>query len=288
MTDPKYSVLISVYSKASAEELTEAVNSMLDQTLPTDNIVLVEDGPLTPELDSSIAELVSRAGDIIDIVKLPVNRGLGIALNEGLAHCRHELVARMDSDDISVRDRCEKQLTLLANAPDIDIVSSSVVEFKTAVTEVEREASPLPGYSIGMITGRRNVPASDDQIRKYSRKRSPFNHPAVMFRRSAVIEAGGYSEEYHLFEDYHLWVRMLMKGSKGANIDEALVYMRTADDTYARRGGQQYAKDLLRFHKWLRSIGWSTRLDYITGAVPHALVCKLPGRMRRGVYKLLR
>lgn len=288
MTDLKYSVLISVYSKASARELTEAVNSMLDQTRPTDNIVLVEDGPLTPELDSAIDDLISRSGNIIDIVKLPVNQGLGIALNEGLARCRHDLVARMDSDDISVRTRCEKQIAFIEKHPDIDIVSSSIMEFRTASTEEELCASPLPGYSIGSVTGRRDVPISDDQIRIFSKKRTPFNHPAVIFRRSAVINAGGYSEEYHLFEDYHLWVRMLKAGSKGANLDEALVYMRTADDTYARRGGKKYARDLLNFHKWLRSIGWSTRRDYITGALPHALVCRTPGWMRRGVYKLLR
>ena len=179
----------------------------------------------------------------------------------------------MDTDDISKPDRCEKQLALFRDNPEVSLSSGTVSEF------VEDPAQP---------TGLRTLPLTDQEIREFSKKRNPMNHPCVMFRKSAVEAVGGYKETYHLFEDYYLWVRMLMNGYKAQNTADILLDMRTPADIYMRRGGKRYAEDMLRFHKWLKSKGWSSTKDYLTGAIPHALVCVLPNGLRKAIYKGLR
>lgn len=138
------------------------------------------------------------------------------------------------------------------------------------------------------ITGRRVLPEHQSEIVRFSKKRNPFNHPSVMFRKSDVIEAGGYSERFHLFEDYYLWVRMLKNGCQTANIRETLLNMRVSEDTYMRRGGLSYAKDMIRFHYWLLRTDWIKGLDFLTGTIPHVIVCLMPGGVRKVVYKILR
>ena len=266
--DGGYSVLISVYAKERADYLKQSIESILSQTVLSDDIVIVCDGALTRELD----DVLDSFKDKIRLVRLPENRGLGKALNAGLAECRHDLVARMDSDDIALPGRMEKQLKLFASDPDISFASGTIEEF-----------SGTPDN----ITGKRSVPLDNEAIRRYSRKRNPMNHPAVMFRKSAVQAVGGYNEDYPLFEDYSLWVRMLMNGSKAVNTDDTLVYMRVDDNTFERRGGKRYASDMLRFHKYLKSEKWSSLSDYLTGALPHAIVCVLPNGLRKLIYKKL-
>ncbi len=263
-----YSVLMSVYAKEDPSYLTSSIRSILDQTVPTDDFVIVCDGPLTEGLESVLRD----SEDSIRLIRLPENRGLGKALDAGLKECRHELVARMDSDDIAYPDRMEKQLKAFSEDPDLALMSGTITEFKDTVSAV---------------TGKREVPLTNADIRAFSRKRNPMNHPAVMFKKSAVMAAGGYSEDYPLFEDYYLWVRMLQNGAIAANTSDPLVYMRVDDKTYLRRGGRKYASDMLRFHKYLRRSGWSSATDYITGAVPHAIICVMPNFIRGLIYSKL-
>lgn len=267
-----YSVLMSVYFKENPEYLRESMMSIWNQTLKTDDFVLVCDGPLIEELNSVINEMQIMFGKTLHIIRLKENSGLGIALNEGLEHCKNELIARMDSDDVSRTDRCGKQVKYFESHPDLKLLSGIIHEFDE---------------DIHHPTGKRELPLTNDKIRTFSRKRNPMNHPCVMFCKSAVIDAGGYRETYHLFEDYDLWIRMLLKDYEAANLNSVLLDMRTPADIYLRRGGKQYARDLLRFHKWLKSIGWSTSTDYMTGAIPHAIVCILPNGIRRLIYKRL-
>ena len=204
---------------------------------------------------------------------MDVNSGLGIALNEGLKHCKNEIVVRQDSDDISKKDRCEKEFEVFNKIEDISIISSSLEEFYG---------------DINNTIGVKKIPTTYEEIIKYSRKRNPFNHPAVMFKKTDVLDVGSYDETYHFFEDYYLWIRLLQSKYKGMNIHEALVYMRVPNDFYKRRGGFKYAKDLLRFHNYLRNSKWESNLDFITGAIPHAIVSILPTWSRKIVYKGLR
>lgn len=269
MTGTGYSVLMSVYHKEKAEYLREAMESIWKQTVPTEDFVLVCDGPLNEELDSVIQQAEAQH-PALHVVRLPKNGGLGNALNEGLKHCRFDLVARMDSDDVSLPQRCEKQLEAFAEDPSLSIVSATLEEFCGTETK-----------------GRRSLPEHHEEILAFSKKRNPFSHPVVMFRKADVLAAGSYNEEYHLFEDYYLWMRMLQRGCKGRNLPEVLLRMRVTDDAYERRGGYPYAKDMLRFHRWILSTGWTSPVDFLTGAVPHTLVCIVPNGLRRVIYKSL-
>lgn len=268
----QYSVLMSVYIKEKPEFLKQAMESIRMQTVPTNDFVLVCDGPLTDALETVIKEEQDKFGAILRVIRIKENGGLGKALNEGLKLCKNELVARMDSDDLSKKDRCQKQIKLFTEDLELAFTSGTVSEFEYDPTTPE---------------GKRNVPISYEDIKHYSRKRNPMNHPCVMFKKSAVEDSGGYKETFHLFEDYYLWVRMMMNGYKAVNLEDVLLDMRTPADIYLRRGGKKYANDLLKFHKWLLKNAWSTKSDYLTGALPHALICVLPNGIRKQIYKIL-
>ena len=272
MSQSRYSVLMSVYIKEDPGNLLQAMESMVQQTVPPDDFVLVCDGPMTPLLDNVIAEEKKKLGETLQVVRLSENGGLGRALNIGLSYCKNDLVARMDSDDISVPDRCQKQLMLFAKNPKLDISSGTLLEF------VDSPQKPI---------GKREVPIENKDIVHYSKKRSPFNHPCVMFRKEAVKKVGGYKETYHLFEDYYLWIRMLQSKCYAQNLPDVLLYMRAPVDMYKRRGGKEYAKSMLRFHWWVFTSGWTNLMDFCTGALPHAFVCTMPVFMRKAVYKVL-
>lgn len=215
----KYSVLMSLYKKENPEYLRLAIDSMLNQTVPPDEIVLVEDGPLTDELYAVLDEY-----PMLRRIKNKTNMGLGLALNIGLKECRNELVARMDTDDISLPERCEIQIEFLNLHQNISIVGGQINEFIGEIANV---------------VGRREVPTEDIQLKKFLRKRCPFNHMTVMFRKTAVLEAGNYQECFWN-EDYNLWIRMSLEGKKFANVPETLVIVRVGADMYQRRGGKKY------------------------------------------------
>ena len=167
----QYSVLMSVYYKENSEHLRAAMDSIWNQTIPTDNFILVCDGPLNADLDAVIKEMEKEHSNTLCIVRLKKNVGLGNALNEGIKHCKHELVARMDSDDISRSDRCERQLAVFREHPDVSICSGIVEEFSTSTTKIEAKRVP---------------PEMQDEIFAFSKKRNPFNHPCVMYKKTAV------------------------------------------------------------------------------------------------------
>lgn len=228
-----YSVLMSVYKKEKPEYLKQAIESMLNQTVQTNDFVLVCDGPLTHELDSLIEDICGQYPELFQIIRLKKNSGLGNALNVGLKKCRHELVARMDSDDKSLPNRCELQLRQFKEKPELAFCSGDIAEFIKDTKEIQNI---------------RHVPTSYNQILRFAKKRNPMNHMAVMFRRSAVEDVGGYIE-IRYFEDYYLWVRMLKKGYKAANIDQILVNVRIGNGMYERRGGIAYAKNVCILQK---------------------------------------
>ena len=213
----KYSVLMSVYYKENPEFLRQAIDSMLKQTVKPDQIVLVEDGPLTDSLERVICAFENNP--LFTVVKLKENMGLGRALDEGLKYCRNELVARMDSDDISLLQRCEKELALFKEDPDLDIVSGAIAEFETDPSNIKSH---------------RIVPAEDPEIRKQMRRRSAFNHPAVMYKKSAVLRCGGYGGSLRK-EDHDLFSRMVNMGCHARNLQEDVLLYRTGENAIRRR-----------------------------------------------------
>lgn len=264
----KYSVLMSVYEKEKPEYLRQSIESILAQTVAADEFVIVCDGPLNAELDGVISEYVSDYGSFFKIIRQKENRGLGNALNAGLQYCSNNLVARMDSDDISMPDRMERQLAVFAKK-DVDIVSGSVAEFLESTDNV--------------VT-RRVLPDNSKEIRKFAKRRNPFNHPAVMYKKESVIKAGGY-EDFLLFEDYHLWIRMLCMGCEGYNIPEDILYMRSGTSLYGRRGGISYAKQIIRFRWYMLRCGYVGIGDFIVSSIGHSLIALLPNGVRKMFYE---
>ena len=265
----QYSVLMSVYRKENAEYLRTAMDSIWNQTIPTDDFVLVCDGPLTAELDAVIEEMKKEHPDTLHVVRLEKNGGLGNALNVGIKECKHELVARMDSDDISRQDRCERQLKVFQEHPDISVVSGIVEEFTTSTSEIE---------------ARRVPPETHEEIITFAKKRNPFNHPCVMYKRSAVEAAGGY-QDFYLLEDYYLWIRMLQKGSQGYNLQEPLLWMRAGSDMYKRRAGWKYAMSQKALFKYMKDSGFISGSLYMKSVAVRTASSLTPNWLREFMFK---
>ena len=262
--DEKYSVLMSVYYREKPEYLRQSMESILHQTVPTDNFVLVCDGPLNSELDAVIAQMQQAFGPVLYVLRLKQNGGLGKALNTGIQHCKNELVARMDSDDISRPDRCEKQLKVFAEHPEYSLVSGIVEEFDT---------------NIHHVTASRVVPEKQVDILNFAKKRNPFNHPCIMYKKSAVQAAGGY-QDFYLLEDYFLWIRMLQKGFQGYNIQEPLLWMRAGSDMYKRRGGWKYVASQRRLLRYMNQNNFISRSTYFSMLCIRAGVAMMPNGLR--------
>ena len=241
--ESNYSVLMSVYYKEHPEYLRQSMQSIYDQTIPTNDFVLVCDGPLTPALDTVITDMQKIFGFRLHVIRLLKNGGLGNALNVGMQQCKNNLVARMDSDDISRSDRCERQLAVFRDHPEFSLVSGIVEEFSDTIDHV---------------TVRRIVPEQQADILAFAKKRNPFNHPCIMYKKSDVEAAGGY-QDFYLLEDYYLWIRMLQQGFIGYNLQEPLLWMRAGSDMYKRRGGWKY---FLSQHKLLSYMHQSKFISY--------------------------
>lgn len=268
-----YSVLMSVYYKENSEYLKQAIESIQAQTFPTDDFVLVCDGPLNQELDSVIKKKQQEMKNILNVVRLKKNAGLGNALNKGIQQCKNELVARMDSDDISYPDRCEKQLMVFNTYPEISVCSGIVEEFATNPKVVE---------------SRRVPPETQEEIREFAKVRNPFNHPCVMYKKPDVEAVGSY-KDFYLLEDYYLWVRMIMAGYQGYNLQEPLLHMRAGTDMYMRRGGLKYAKTQEKLFRFMKNNGFISKGQYIKNCVIRGETSLAPNWLRKFVFeKVLR
>jgi len=269
MKEQKYSVLMSVYHKEKPEYLRASMESIQKQTVPTDDFVLVCDGPLGDELNSVITQMQEQMSEALNVIRLEENGGLGRALNEGMKHCRHELVARMDSDDISRPERCEKQLAVFYEHPEISIVGAVIEEFSETKEQVE---------------SRRIVPEFHDDIVKAAKKRNPFNHPSVMFKRQAALDSGNYPPVRYI-QDYYLWVAMLSKGFIGYNIQEPLVWMRGGYDLYKRRLRWIYIKHRLDLFKYMRRSKFITYPRYMFLSFIHICSFLIPPGIRNYIVR---
>lgn len=267
--DNSYSVLMSVYEKEKAMYLRQAMDSIWCQTIPTDDFVLVCDGPLNSELDTVINKMQARHPKELVVVRLKKNGGLGNALNIGIKECKHKLVARMDSDDISRPDRCERQLKVFHNHQNVSVVSGIVEEFATSIDRIE---------------ARRVLPEKHNEILLFAKKRNPFNHPCVMYKKAAVEAAGGY-QDFYLLEDYYLWIRMLQNGNIGYNLQEPLLWMRAGSDMYKRRAGWKYAQSQKALFRYMRDSGFIDTPQYIKSVVVRTASSLTPNWFREFMFK---
>ena len=265
----KYSVLMSLYIKEKPEYLRLALDSMLCQTIIPDEIVIVEDGPLTDDLYAVMDEYKDKFPQIIRTVRNEKNLGLGLALNVGLKECRNELVARMDTDDISKPDRCEKQLAVFAKNPELSIVGSFVDEFSENSEK---------------IVSIRAVPVMHEEIYRFAKRRSAFNHPAVMYRKSKVLEFNGYAD-LRRNQDVDLFGRMLFNGCKAQNVPESLLLFRCNNDLAKRRKSWENTKSYIDTIGKFRKMGFSSFSDYATVAIAQIGIFLMPPALQHWVYK---
>ena len=264
----KFSVSMCVYGGDNAEHFCTAVDSILNQTAPPDEVVLVVDGPVPDELDAVIAGY--EAMPLFRVIRFPENRGHGEARRAGLAACQNDLVAIMDADNISTPDRFARQVAVMEADPGLAIVGGNITEF---VGEPEN------------VVGRREVPPTDAEIKEYMKFRCPMNLVTVMFRKSMVEEAGGFIDWY-CEEDYYLWLRMALAGMRFENVPECVVNVRVGADMYRRRGGWRYFKSERALQKYMRKnriIGYGTYLKNVTKRLIVQVL--LPNRLRGWVFK---
>lgn len=264
-----YSVLMSVYIKEKPENLTAAIQSMLDQTVVTDDFVIVCDGPLTAELDAVLADFDGRYPGLFRIIRLPENVGVGLAAKAGLAACRNELVAKMDSDDISVPDRCAKQLARFAANPELTILGGMIEEFDN---------------STGRNVGCRTVPLDNAGIRRYARRRSPINNVTAMYKKSAALAVGGYRDRRRA-EDYDLYLRMLIGGCYAENLPDTLVKVRVDACSHHRRTSWEAVRSCagIWWNAWRK--GFSSLADLLICLVGQTFLIICPGCIQQLLYR---
>ena len=260
-----YSVLMSLYKKEHPDYLRQALDSMINQTVKPDEIVLVEDGPLTDEL----YQVVEEYKPYLHIVKNKKNLGLGLALNKGLHKCKNELIARMDTDDISKPNRCEKQLKRFDSDQRLAIVGSHIDEFVGDTNN---------------IISQRIVPTEFADIYEFAKRRSAFNHPTVMYRKSAIISMGGYAD-LKRNQDVDLFGRMLYSGYKAENIDESLLWFRSSDELAIRRKSWINTKSYIATIKGFWKQGYSTFTDFLAVLVAQMGMFLMPTRIQKYLYK---
>lgn len=264
-----FSVLMSLYYKENKDYLNEALGSLINQSIKPTEIVLVKDGPLTKELEETLDFYMEKYPLLFKIVSLKENVGLGKALNEGLKVCRYELVARMDTDDIAKKDRFEKQLRVFSENSNVDIVGSWLDEFE---------------YNIKNIKSVKKVPEYHKSIETYSKLRNPLNHPSVMFKKISVLKVGGYLE-FPLYEDYYLWVRMMVYGMIFYNIQESLVFFRTSDIMYERRGGIRYLVNDIKLQYKFFSLGFLSLIEMVRNIILRSPARIIPNKLRLLFYR---
>lgn len=268
---PEFSVLLPVYAGDDAEHFRRAVASVTaEQTVRPDELVIIRDGPVGPGIEAVLAAV--RAGSLtggvaVRLLELPTNVGLARALEAGLAACRHEIVARADADDISLPERFARQIPIVAAG--VDLLGSAIAEF-----EHDERSSGI----------HRVLPLAAEEIARVARFRDPFNHPSVVYRKSAVAAAGGY-EHLDKMEDYWLFIRMLQTGARARNLPESLVLYRVGAGAYGRRGGLAMLRsELLLQYRMLRT-GFTTPAQTARNVLVRGGYRFVPTRLRQVAYR---
>jgi glycosyltransferase involved in cell wall biosynthesis len=266
MREP-FTLLLPVYAGDRPDYLRRAYRSAVDdQTVRPDQVVIVRDGPVGDELAECLDEIQASSPVPVTLVALADNGGLGPALDRGLAASSFDIIARMDADDVAMPHRFEVQLPLMSEA---DIVGSGLLEFAADTDD---------------IVGQRVPPIGAGHIKRYARMHDPFNHPTVVYRRQAVLAAGGYGN-LPLMEDYALFARMLHHGARAVNVAEPLVFYRVGSKAFKRRGGARLLRSELRLQGEFRREGFISRGEYLRNVVIRGGYRLVPWWLRRAVYR---
>jgi glycosyltransferase involved in cell wall biosynthesis len=264
-----FSLLMPVYFGDRADHFLRAfLSTVTEQTVKPAEVVIVEDGPLSPEMHATLGRLAHESPVPIVRVSLEANVGLALALEAGLAQCSNEIVARMDADDISEPTRFEKQMALMAKG--YDLVGAGLIEFE--------------GHE--SVTGITRTPPTGDDIASSARLAQPFYHPTVVFKKSVIAAVGGY-RDIGPMEDYWLFARVIHSGANVANIAEPLVRYRISDGAYARRGGWGKLITEINLQRQLRRLGFTSRAQFLRNLIVRGGYRLVPEGVRRTAYRRL-
>ncbi len=266
-----FSIVMSVYKNDIPAFVRIALDSILIyQTVKPDEIVLVEDGPVSNDLEEAIKKYETEYPKVFNIIRLKENKGLGNALKIGVESAKYDIIARMDSDDISLPERFELQIKHLKDNLDIDIVGGQITEF---IDDPKN------------IVAKRTVPLNNADIYNCMKKRCGLNHVTVMFRKQAILNAGNYLD-WFWNEDYYLWVRMMINHCHFANIDEILVNVRSGTDQYARRGGIKYFNSEKAIQQLMLSKKLISPFQYIINIIERFILqILMPSWLRGWIFR---
>lgn len=259
---PNYSIVMAIYKNDKPEWFEQAMESVLNQTVRSDDIVIIADGPLTPPLNTVLRRYENR--ESISLIRLRINQGLGNALNVGIKHAKNKLIARMDSDDIAVLNRFELQIAEFQKNPELDILGGQIAEFINNPEE---------------IIAYRKVPTTQLEINKFARRRSPFNHPTVMYKKSTIQKLGCYDISAIRIEDYDLWLRALSNGAVCANLDAILLNYRSTPDAMKRRKTLVSWKNHIRVRARFYDKKYITLSDLLYGIATQTILFIMPTKL---------
>lgn len=265
----EFSVLLPVYYKDNVYYLKEAIDSIINQSVKPNEILVLVDGKIGDNIDRLLKEYKVLYSSIFNIKYFDENRGLGKVLEEGVLSAKYDLIARMDADDIALPYRFEKQINAFESDDDLVLLGGNIQEFSYDFKEKLKE---------------RNVPQSYIDIKKYSKLRNPFNHMSVMFKKDVIIEIGNY-QHMPLFEDYYLWARVIKSGYQVGNVKDTLLNVRAGDEMLAKRSGFSYLKKEISFQKSLYKIKYITLLEFVRNIIIRGLPRLLPKGILSNIYK---
>lgn len=260
---------MSLYKNEHSDWFRQALDSILNQTVKPDEIVIVKDGLLTSDLENVLKEYLGKYS-CINVLPFEENRGLGLALRDGVLACKNEWIARMDTDDISHPKRFEKQLAYIEQHEDISLLGAAIEEFS---------------FDYNIPDSRTILPLKHDDIVKFAKKRNPFRHMTVIFNRNAVLNSGNY-RHFLWFEDYDLWVRLILAGYKTANLPDVLVSVRADESMFSRRGGFKYLLQDLKFQIFIYKRNFINILEFLVNIITRGVVRLLPNNVRIYIYKI--
>ena len=269
---PPFSVLMSVYKGDDPSFLDKSLNSIYNQTLLPNEIILIKDGILNKELNSVIDSYIRINTIPFKIIENKKNRGLGYSLKVGVEASSNEIIARMDADDISKDYRFERQLKLMQTMPNVDVLGSLIDEFSGDISNV---------------ICKRVVPEKDHDIKLFLKYRSPFNHPTVVFKKSKVLRSGNYSEYFRNMQDYDLWIRMAIDGCIFHNIQESLIFFRLSKNLYKRRSGLKYIKYEFKLINNMKRNKVVNVIEYFFLLLSRLPIRIFPSVIREAIYKIL-
>lgn len=261
----KFSVLMPVSNKENPANLKRCLDSIFNQTIKPDEIVIVKDGLFGKNLNNILNKYNVKT------IELNEHKGIGYALNVGIQNCKYNLIARMDSDDISLPNRFELQIKKFKENKDLAILGGQILEFDNDIIKKVRK-----------------VPTKYQDILKYSKKRSPFNHMSVMYKKDVILKLGNYISTPH-FEDYYLWINALQNNYYVENLNEIIILANNNSSTIKNRGGLKYIKPTIKFQKYLFFNKYINIFEFIKNIFIRVLVALVPNKLRTLIYtKLLR